>query len=183
MGSCIAILIYSIEINPLCKFLQKLYVVTSTRLNESEENSYLLGNKYYYKYFELNLQQIFFSYCRDISIPLSSLICMSAHKASAARCHLEHQAWSGQPAIQALPQSPLRRLTQSVLITSPSTSYQTTGRVSERSSIKGTRQCKPTRSSSFAIRHVPGCNVKEGISWTVSLVQIQSQLAQLLRFL
>ena len=32
-----------------------------------------------------------------------SLICMSAHKASATRCHLDHQATSGQPTIQALP--------------------------------------------------------------------------------
>ena len=30
--------------------------------------------------------------CQGIVIPPSSLICMSAHKASAARCHLEHQA-------------------------------------------------------------------------------------------
>ena len=42
---------------------------------------------------------------------------MSAHKASAARCHLEHQAWSRQPAIRALPQTPLRGLALSVLLT------------------------------------------------------------------
>ena len=46
-----------------------------------------------------------------------SLICMSAHKASAARWHVGHQATSGQPAIWALPQSPLRGLTLSVLLT------------------------------------------------------------------
>ena len=33
---------------------------------------------------------------------LVSLICKSDHKASAARCHLEHQATSRQPAIWAL---------------------------------------------------------------------------------
>ena len=44
-----------------------------------------------------------------------SLICMSTHKISTTRCHLEHQAWSGQPAIRALPQSPLRRHALGVL--------------------------------------------------------------------
>ena len=77
---------------------------------------------------------------------------MNANKASAARCHLEPQAWSGQPVIPALSHSPLRRLTRSMFFTSQSTSYQTTCTVSERSSIKGTRQYKPTRSSSFALR-------------------------------
>ena len=80
-----------------------------------------------------------------------SLICMSTHKASATRCHLEHQAWSGQPAIQALATAPLRRLTLSVLFTIMTTSYQTTCTVSERTSIKGTCQCKPIQSNSFAL--------------------------------
>ena len=70
-----------------------------------------------------------------------SLICMSTHKASTTRCHLEHQAWSGQPAIQVLATAPLRRLALSVLFTIVITSYQTTCTVSKRSSIKGTRQC------------------------------------------
>ena len=48
---------------------------------------------------------------------------------------------------------PLRRLTLSMLNTSWSTSYQTTCTVSKRSSIKGTCQCKPTWSSSFALWH------------------------------
>ena len=47
---------------------------------------------------------------------------------------------------------PLRGLTLSMLFTSRSTSYQTTCTVSERSSIKGTHQCKPTSSSSFALQ-------------------------------
>ena len=59
----------------------------------------------------------------------------------------------GQPIIWALPQSLLRRLTLSVLFTITTTSYQTTCTVSERSSIKGTRQYKPTQCSSFALRH------------------------------
>ena len=79
---------------------------------------------------------------------------MSAHKASATRSHLDHQATSRQPAIQALPRSVLRRLALSVLFTIATTSYQTTCTVSERSSIKGTHQCKPTRNSSFALRQV-----------------------------
>ena len=41
--------------------------------------------------------------------------------------------------------APLRRLALSVPFTIATTSYQTTCTVSERSSIKGTRQCKPTR--------------------------------------
>ena len=81
-----------------------------------------------------------------------SLICMNTHKASAARCLHKHQAWSRQPAIWPLLQSPLRRLALSVLFTSWSTTYQNTCTVSERSSIKCTCQCKPTRSSSFALR-------------------------------
>ena len=76
-----------------------------------------------------------------------SLIYMSAHKASAPRCHLDHQATSGQPAIRALATAPLRRLALSVLLIIATTSYQTTCTVSERSSIKGTHQCKPTWSS------------------------------------
>ena len=66
---------------------------------------------------------------------------MSAHKASVARCLSEHQAWSGQPAIWALPRSPIRRLALSLLFTIVTTSYQTTCTVSERTSIKGTCQC------------------------------------------
>ena len=46
---------------------------------------------------------------------------------------------------------PLRRLALSMLFTSWSTIYQTTCTVSKRSSIKGTCQCKPTQSSSFAL--------------------------------
>ena len=88
---------------------------------------------------------------RGIAYPIA-LICMSTHKASAARCHIEHQAWFGQPAIRALPWSPLRMLALSVLFTSWSTSYQATWRVSERTSVKGTRQCKPTQSSFFTLR-------------------------------
>ena len=88
-----------------------------------------------------------------------SLICMSPHKASATRCLCEHQAWSRQPAIWALPQSPLRRLTLSVLFTSWSTSYQTTCKVSKRSSIKGTCQYKPTWSSSFALWQFQCCRL------------------------
>ena len=90
--------------------------------------------------------------CRGIIIPPISLTWMSALKPSVARCHLEHQAWSRQPAIWALATAPLRRLTLSVLFTIVTTSYQITCTVSERSSIKGTRQCKPTRSSSFALQ-------------------------------
>ena len=67
-----------------------------------------------------------------------SLICMSTHKASATKCHLEHQAWSGQQAIWALAMALLRRLTLSVLFTTMTTSYQTTCTVSKRTSIKGT---------------------------------------------
>ena len=89
--------------------------------------------------------------CRGITYPIS-LICMSTYKASAAKCLHEHQTWSWQPAIRALPWSPSRRLTLSVHFTWWSTTYQTTCTVCERSSIKGTHQCKPTRSSSFALR-------------------------------
>ena len=85
---------------------------------------------------------------------LISFIYMSTHKASAAKCLREHQAWSRQPAIWALPQSSLRRLALSKLFTSQSTSYQTMCTVSERSSIKGTHQCKPTWSSSFTLKHL-----------------------------
>ena len=54
----------------------------------------------------------------------------------------------GSPSrIRALATAPLRRLALSVLFTIATTSYQTTCTVSERSSIKGTCQCKPTRSS------------------------------------
>ena len=61
-----------------------------------------------------------------------SLICMSTHKAMAARCLSYHQATSGQPAIQALAMAPLRRLALSVLFTITTNSYQTTCAVSER---------------------------------------------------
>ena len=88
--------------------------------------------------------------CQGITYSIS-IICMSTHKASIARCLCEHQAWSRQPAIQALLWSSLRRLALSMLFTSQSTSYQTTCTVSERSSIKGTHQCKPTQSSSFTL--------------------------------
>ena len=66
-----------------------------------------------------------------------SLICMSTHKATAARCLSYHQATSGQPAIWTLATAPLRRLALSVLFTIMTTSYQTTCTVSERSSING----------------------------------------------
>ena len=46
-----------------------------------------------------------------------SLICMSTHKATAARCLSYHQATSGQPAIWALATAPLRRLALNVLFT------------------------------------------------------------------
>ena len=55
-----------------------------------------------------------------------SLICMSTHKAMAARCLSYHQAASGQHTIRALATAPLRRLTLSVLFTIATSSYQTT---------------------------------------------------------
>ena len=63
-----------------------------------------------------------------------SLICMSTHKAMAARCLSYHQAASRQPAIWALATAPLRRLTLSVLFitTIATNSYWTTCTVSER---------------------------------------------------
>ena len=61
-----------------------------------------------------------------------SLICMSTHKATAARCLSNHQATYGQPAIRALAMAPLRRLTLSVLFTIATNSYQTTCTISER---------------------------------------------------
>ena len=61
-----------------------------------------------------------------------SLICMSTHKAMAARCLSYHQAAYGQPAIRALAMAPLRRLALSVLFTIATNSYQTTCTVSER---------------------------------------------------
>ena len=61
-----------------------------------------------------------------------SLICMSTHKAMAARCLSYHQAAYGQPAIRALATAPLGRLTLSVLFTIATNSYQTTCTVSER---------------------------------------------------
>ena len=67
---------------------------------------------------------------------------MSTHEASAARCLSDQQAWSRQLAIRALPRSPF---------TITATSYQTTCTVSERTSINGTHQCKPTQCSSFSI--------------------------------
>ena len=61
-----------------------------------------------------------------------SLICMSTHKAMAARCLSYHQAAYGQPAIRALATASLRRLALSVLFTIATNSYQTTCTVSER---------------------------------------------------
>ena len=55
-----------------------------------------------------------------------SLICMSTHKAMAARCLSYHQAVFGQPAIRALATAPLKRLALSVLFTIATNSYQTT---------------------------------------------------------
>ena len=49
--------------------------------------------------------------------------------------------------------APLRRLALSVLFTITTTSYQTTCTVSERTSIKGTCQCKPTQCRLLALRH------------------------------
>ena len=65
-----------------------------------------------------------------------SLICMSTHKAMAARCLSYHQAAYGQPAIWATCHpgtchGPLR-LALSVLFTIATNSYQTTCTVSER---------------------------------------------------
>ena len=90
--------------------------------------------------------------CR-VSHTTISLICMSTYKAT--RCLSYHQATSGQPAIWSLATAPLRRLALSVLFTITSTSYQTTCTVSERSSIKGTCQCKPTQCRLLALRHWP----------------------------
>ena len=61
-----------------------------------------------------------------------SLICMSTHKATAARCLSYHQAAYGQPAIWALAMAPLRRLALRVLFTIATNSYQTTCTVSKR---------------------------------------------------
>ena len=61
-----------------------------------------------------------------------SLICMSTHKAMAARCLSYHQAAYGQPAIRVLATAPLRRLALSVLFTIVTNSYQTTCTISER---------------------------------------------------
>ena len=72
-----------------------------------------------------------------------SLICMSTHKAMAARCLSYHQAAYGQPAIRALATAPLRRLALSVLFTIATNSYQTTCTVSERTFNK--RQHANTR--------------------------------------
>ena len=88
-----------------------------------------------------------------VSHTMISLICMSTHKAITAGCLSCHQATSGQPAIRALATAPLRRLTLSVLFTITTTSYQTTCTVSERSSIKGTHQCKPTPCRVLTLRH------------------------------
>ena len=96
-----------------------------------------------------------------------SLICMSAHKAFATRCHLEYQAWYRQPAVWALATAPLRRLAISVLHTIMTTSYQTTCTVSDRTLIKGTRQCKPTRSSSFTLRQPPSPNTADTYLWAM----------------
>ena len=109
--------------------------------------------------------------CQGTTYPIS-LICMSTHKASAARCLCEHQAWSSQPAILALPWSPLRGLTLSMLLTWSTTSYQTTCTVSERSSIKGTCQCKPTWSSFFALRHTGSVFLTTNVSmnWSTNIL-------------
>ena len=61
-----------------------------------------------------------------------SLICMSTHKAMAARCLSDHQAAYGQPAIRALATATLRRLALNVLFTIMTNSYPTTCTVSER---------------------------------------------------
>ena len=61
-----------------------------------------------------------------------SLICMSTHKATAARCISYHQATYGQPPSGHLPRPPLRRLALSVLFTIATNSYQTTCTISER---------------------------------------------------
>ena len=61
-----------------------------------------------------------------------SLICMSTHKATAARCLSYHQSTYGQPAIWALATAPLRRLALRVLFTIVTNSYQTTCTISKR---------------------------------------------------
>ena len=65
-----------------------------------------------------------------------SFICMSTHKATAARCLSYHQATYGQPAIQALATAPLRRLALSVHFTIMTNSYKTTCTVSKRTFSK-----------------------------------------------
>ena len=102
-----------------------------------------------------------------------SLICMSTHKASAARCLSEHQAWSRQPAIWALPRFPLRRLALSVLVTIATTSYQITCTVSERTSIKGTCQCNLHGVALMLLRHYQPFGMhKETLQWKHSHVYI-----------
>ena len=88
-----------------------------------------------------------------------SLICMSTHKALAARFLSNHQAWYGQPAIRVLAMAPLRRLALSMLFTIMTTSNQTTCTVSKRSSMKGTRQCKPTSCRLLALWHTHTLNL------------------------
>ena len=66
--------------------------------------------------------------CRGIVMP-RSLIFMSTHKATAARCLSRHQATYGQPPSAW---ATLRRLALSVLFSIATTSYQTTCTASER---------------------------------------------------
>ena len=80
-----------------------------------------------------------------------SLICMSTHKAMAARCLSYHQAAYGQPAIRALATAPLRRLALSVLFTITTNSYQTTCAVSKRTFNK--RQHANARHSRVLTHH------------------------------
>ena len=80
-----------------------------------------------------------------------SLICMSTHKATAARCLSYHQVAYGQPAIRALATAPLRRLALSVLFTITTNSYQTTCAVSERTFNK--RQHANARHSRVLTHH------------------------------
>ena len=91
--------------------------------------------------------------CWGIAYPIS-LVCMSAHKPLPLGVSVSTKPDLDNLPSRHLPQSPLRRLALRVLFISQSTSYQTACTVFERSSIKGTGQCKPTWSSSFALRQL-----------------------------
>ena len=73
------------------------YKVSKNKTNE------LFQFQYFYPKLFLQVSQYTRIYLSGYRHTTISLICMSAYKASAARCHLDHQATSGQPAIRALP--------------------------------------------------------------------------------